>query len=88
MLLVNNVPVFGQNGVIIPGAKKSFQKQIDLRLNSGRNKIQIFAVDENGIESFKETYYCDCQKPHYKPKLYFVGIGCSNYNNGTPLLNG
>jgi WD40 repeat protein len=87
MILINNIPVFGSRGIVLAGRKKPVQNRIEVQLNNGRNKIQFFAIDENGFESFKETYYCTYNKGGEKPTLYFIGIGCSIFKNAQRLPN-
>ncbi|MEO8149762.1 MAG: hypothetical protein ABI723_19135 [Bacteroidia bacterium] len=57
-ILINDVPVYGINGIDVRGLKQdSLTKQIDLTLSSGNNKVQVSCLNEKGAESLKETFY-------------------------------
>lgn len=85
-VLVNGVPVYGSKGMDI---SKQNTQQINKKINitlSGqiktgktRNKIQVFAINEKGTESRKETvnviYSGECSQPN----LYLITIGVSQY---------
>ncbi|MFN8258081.1 MAG: caspase family protein [Bacteroidales bacterium] len=84
---INDVPVFGVNGIDISKLNKNnYKDEISIQLSHGRNKIQVSAHNNNAIESLKETFYVDYQeKIIQKPDLYFITIGISKYVN--PMNN-
>lgn len=62
--------------------------KISLKLSAGLNRIQMAAIDTNGIESLIETV--DINKisaKASKPDVYFVGIGVANYNDSYQNLS-
>jgi lipocalin len=86
---INDVPVYGVNGIDISKLNtNSYRDQMSLKLSRGKNKIQISAHNNNATESFKETFYVDYQvNTIQKPDLYFVAIGISDYVNPMNNLN-
>lgn len=79
---VNNVPVYGSNGLDLRNEKtKAVKKSVNLMLSQGNNRIEISALNEKGAESFKETIWISCSAPQVKPDLYIIGIGISEYQD-------
>lgn len=78
---VNDVPVFGQNGVNIRDRNLSeINEDILLTLSTGTNKIETSVMNTNGIESYRVPLYIryiPLEKP--KEQLYFIGIGIDHY---------
>lgn len=74
----NGVPVFGING--IAPSKGNENRVITIPISSGANKIQFSALDKSGNESFRNTFIIKGAEVTTKPNLYFVGLGCSEYN--------
>jgi WD40 repeat protein len=82
-LWVNDVPVYGMNGLNLRGQKKdSLVMEIPLNLSVGVSKVQVSCRNEKGVESLKENF-----EIRYEPSTpeksneYFVGIGVSNYKD-------
>ncbi len=79
---VNDVPVYGTTGVPIPNrAARTFEQEIQIPLVSGRNKIQVSVLNQQGIESLRETIYTTSAAEVTPPDIYVVGIGVSEYKN-------
>jgi len=79
---VNDVPIYGMNGINLKDKKTSvFQGQVELELSNGENKIQVSVLNQRGTESLKETFYITYNGEQIKPDLYVVGIGVSKYRN-------
>jgi WD40 repeat protein len=81
---VNEVPVYGINGLSLKDKKtKTFGQELDLELSSGRNLVQVFAVNEKGLESLKESFEIECKKPVARPDLYILAVGVARYANAS-----
>lgn len=85
---VNDVPVFGKQGISLRERKISqFQDEITIELSTGSNKIQVSAMNTNGGESLKETFTTNYLGKNNKPDLYILAIGVSKYQDTTANLN-
>lgn len=80
---VNNVPVFGINGINLrPFQINTYEKDISIDLSQGINKIQVSCLNEKGVESLKESFEITYQpKQFIKPDLYLIAIGASEYKD-------
>jgi len=77
---VNDVPVFGSKGMDIGSESlQSWSETIDLQLSSGINEIKISAINKSGLESITESFEIKYVGAYYKPCLYLVTIGVSDY---------
>lgn len=81
---VNGNPVNGRQG-IPAGSVTEFRKSISFPLSSGSNSIRVVVEDEAGVESFPESVEVELQR-EYTPKVYFVGIGVSRYQDASMNL--
>ena len=52
-LLVNGVPVYGKKGKSID--KKSISLTENIRLNPGKNNVQVYVTNKEGVSSFKKS---------------------------------
>jgi len=82
-IYVNDVPVYGMNGVSLKKNKtKSYSAKIEILLSSRINKIQVSAFNEKGSESMRETfevfYETNSKEKH---DLYIIAIGVSEYTD-------
>ncbi len=86
---VNNVPIYGVNGISLVSDKtNNLSRMIKLELSEGSNKIQASVINQNGAESNKETINIKYQPvKSKKPNLYIAGIGVSEYANFNNLKN-
>ncbi|MEQ6119114.1 caspase family protein [Reichenbachiella sp. MALMAid0571] len=82
-VFVNDIPIYGTGGISVRNEKnrQSISKKIMIELMSGKNKIQVSAMNIAGVESLKETVdvFYDGERP--KPDLHVVAIGVSNYKD-------
>jgi hypothetical protein len=77
---VNEVPVYGLNGISLKDRKvKNYEQEVELELCNGKNLVQVFSVNEKGLESLKESFEIECKKPVSKPDLYILAVGVSRY---------
>ncbi|MBW3546127.1 MAG: WD40 domain-containing protein, partial [Bacteroidetes bacterium] len=77
-VLVNGVPIYGANGHAIDN-QKTYYKKVELKLTPGRNKIEAYATNANGVSSYREIIDVNCQVRSVLPDLYLVTIGASKY---------
>lgn len=77
---VNDVPIYGTKGMSLRAQNlQSVNKNIELELGYGSNKIQISVHNTAGIESFKETFEVQYNGTKPASNLYVVAIGVSDY---------
>ncbi len=75
---VNDVPLFDAYGKKISGKEQTFSETIEL--TSGKNKIEVSCINENGAESYRAVTYKNYNK-NIKGNLYFIGFGVSDYKS-------
>ncbi|MFY0645116.1 MAG: hypothetical protein JXR19_11685, partial [Bacteroidia bacterium] len=81
---INGVPVFGVNGLGIPGEAAAMQiNTMHTELSPGMNKVQIWCSNTKGIHSKRETRYIFFDTVDVKPNLYILGIGASKYEDSS-----
>jgi len=83
-IFVNNVPVFGPAGREVQG--KAFTGEENVELTSGRNKIEISAMNETGAESYRALTYAEYEDKK-KRALYYLSFGVSQYKDASRNLN-
>jgi WD40 repeat protein len=85
---VNDVPIYGANGIDLRDKSTSnYEQNINLELSNGNNKIQVSSLNEKGVESLKETFDITYNGQKKESKKYFIGIGVSNYQDSKMKLN-
>jgi WD40 repeat protein len=80
---VNDVPVFGKNGMSLRGENTSrVVKNIRVKLSYGINKILVSFINEKGVESMKESAEF-LSEPEIKSKsdLYLISLSVSKYKD-------
>jgi WD40 repeat protein len=83
---VNEVPMYGSNGISIAGLNKNnWDTTLSVPLSLGDNKIQVSVMNELGLENFKYPIYVNYKSEKVVPKTYFIGIAVDNFNNGKNL---
>jgi len=80
VLYVDDVPVYGESG-IEARSFETIEKSLSVDLVHGVNRIQVSAVDEQGLESFRLTAQVERTGNKTKPSLHVVAIGISDYEN-------
>jgi len=81
-LFLNDVPVHGTAGLPLPNKQLQTQEQdIKVPLVPGRNKIQISVLNQQGVESLRQTLYTTSTAAVAPPEVYVLGIGVSEYKN-------
>ncbi|MFI5203372.1 MAG: caspase family protein [Flavobacteriales bacterium] len=84
---INNVPVYGKRGFDVRATgSKTLNKKIDVILNEGKNVVQVSVMNENGIESIRETFGISCDAKKSKPNLYVISVGAKSYADSSMNL--
>lgn len=79
-VFLNDVPIHGTTGLPLPNkSMRTHEQEIQIPLVPGRNKIQISVLNQQGVESLKETVYTTSTVTMAPPEVYIVGIGVSEY---------
>jgi WD40 repeat protein len=79
---VNGVPLHGAGGICLrQQASKTWERDVEIELSAGANKIVVSVVNEQGTESLKETVSIHHDTPPKKPNLYVVAVGVSDYHD-------
>ena len=81
-VFVNDIPVYGTAGVPLQNKQvKSHEQEIQAPLVPGRNKIQVSVLNQQGVESLKQTVYTTSTAQAVPPDVYVVAIGVSDYKD-------
>jgi WD40 repeat protein len=79
-VLVNDVPIYGSRGIGLKNQHaNSIEQEVSVELARGNNRIQVSALNENGLESLKTTFNVTFDGPIPERRLYVVAIGVSLY---------
>lgn len=78
---VNDVPIYGQNGVSLRGlSQNNYTSTAKITLSEGLNSIKVSCTNSSGAESYKESLRIRYNPIQLKePTVYFVGIGVDEY---------
>jgi hypothetical protein len=79
---VNDVSIFGIAGLPL-GDRQSHndERQVMVPLVPGANKIQVSALNQQGVESLRRTAYTQSSAAVAPGDIYVVAIGVSRYQN-------
>jgi|GEM_PF-2152540 len=83
---VNGVPLFGKNGKLIEGTVQNYSTHYPIPLSSGTNNIQISCTNARGLESMRESFSIHRVSDDTKTKVYYIGVGVSDYLDTTMNL--
>jgi WD40 repeat protein len=79
---VNGVPVYGIEGIPLRERNLAdWQQDIKIELSTGKNTIQISAINVQGAESIRDTFEIRCDATAKAPELYVVAVGVSDYRD-------
>lgn len=79
---VNDVPVYGTRGLALRESKlRTHERDIDVPLVAGRNKIQVSVLNEQGTESLRQTVYTTSLAQFPPAEVYVLAIGVSEYRD-------
>ncbi|MCP4439212.1 MAG: hypothetical protein GY810_09755 [Aureispira sp.] len=77
---VNDVPVYGLNGLAIKG--KNLKQKVKFELSKGVNYITLSATNNKGAESLKQRIAVEyTPEKEELPDLYIYSVGVSNYQD-------
>jgi len=81
-IFVNDVPVYGSTGLpVAEPTSRSFERDIDVPLIPGRNKLQVSVLNQKGVESLRQTVYTTSTAKPTPPDVYIVSVGVSRYQH-------
>ena len=81
-VFVNDIPIYGTAGLPLPAKQlKTHEQDLQVPLVAGRNKVQVSVLNQQGVESLKQTVYTSSTAPTAPPDVYVVAIGVSDYKN-------
>ena len=79
-VFVNGVPVPSRNGIDLGMPRPQvWEKELSVELSSGKNVIQLSALNDQWVESLRENLRVLCRAKAPKPTLYMVAVGVSKY---------
>lgn len=80
---INDIPLYGIKGIDLTHQKiKNWEQMIPLTLSKGKNKIEVSALNQAGLESLKKTIYMNLDYlGENKSDLYIVAIGTEKFKN-------
>ncbi len=79
---VNDVPIYGRKGLDYTTKQQvEIQERINIELSNGKNKIQVSAHNESGIESLKATFHLTYEGVPKKSNLHIIAIGVDEYDH-------
>lgn len=64
-----------------------FEGALTLKLSTGSNKINIYVINNQGIESYKRSFDIYYKGSNQKPDLHLITIGVSEHQNSKQNLN-
>ncbi len=85
-IYVNNIPLYGKSGLSLDPKTRKYQKEIEILLEEGKNKIAVSFFNEVGVESVRESFVTECTQKFAKPDLYILAVGVSKYQDSTMNL--
>ncbi|HYL00357.1 MAG TPA: caspase family protein [Steroidobacteraceae bacterium] len=80
-LYVNDVPVYGSAGLGVAADTRIAERELDVPLVAGHNKIQVSALNRQGVESLRSTLYTTSTASREPWDLWVVAVGVSAYRN-------
>lgn len=81
-VLVNEVPVYGSNGISISHLHtKDWDTTINIRLTVGLNKLQVVVMNQLGLLNFKYPEYVNYTNNDVVSKTVFIGIGVNDFED-------
>lgn len=88
LIRVNGVPVNGIEGFSVKNQNiSSLEKETDVLLSNGKNKIEVSVLNSAGVESIAESIEITYNGKNEKPSLYIVTVGVSKYKDKRFNLN-
>lgn len=81
-VFVNDIPIYGTTG--LPFSTKQTQpytQDLLIPLVTGRNKIQVSVLNQQGVESLRQTVYTTSTAQTAPPDVYVLAIGVSEYKD-------
>jgi hypothetical protein len=81
-VFVNGVPVFGSAGLAVANRHAfALEQDAEVPLVPGKNMIEVSALNQQGVESLKQTIYIRSTGDSGHGDVYIVAIGVSTYRD-------
>lgn len=80
-LYVNDVPVYGTAGLSLAPAAQAAERELEVPLVAGHNKIQVSTLNIQGAESLRRTLYTTSSASREPWDVWIVAVGVSAYRN-------
>ena len=86
-IFINDVPIYGRRGLEMKDKTlQNYTSTLNVELMNGENKVQVSVLNNNGVESLRETVYATSNQTA-AGDLYMISIGVSNYKDTKFNLN-
>lgn len=79
-IFINDIPLYGIMGKNISTETVTLSEKVEL--TSGKNKIEVTCINEQGLESYRAVGYVQYDVP-VKGNLYYIGFGVSKYRDSS-----
>ncbi len=84
---INGVPAGSQRGFTVPASPNPALQEFPLRLNEGKNRISVSALNAKGQESVEQEFEVYYQPERKKVRrVFYAGVGVSTYKDSTYTL--
>ncbi|MCX6189777.1 MAG: hypothetical protein NTW54_09305 [Bacteroidetes bacterium] len=79
---VNSIPIYGTQGVDLTASQShAWDTLLEIKLSPGMNKISVSCINEQGIQSYRESFETEFIGSVAKSKMYFIGLGVTHYQD-------
>lgn len=86
-ILINGVPIQGRKGISIPKTgRREYELEVPITLSQGENRIQVSAINSQGIPSIEERLEITYQEKKTLRNLYVISMGVVNYKDSKQNL--
>jgi WD40 repeat protein len=83
LVYVNDVPYPNRHGTDIGESADPMEKEIEIPLSAGRNRIEIGALSAGGTESLRQVINITRTGGGTTPRLFLLAIGVSGYRESS-----
>ncbi|WP_316738298.1 caspase family protein [Pedobacter aquatilis] len=84
---INGVPIYGKAGRKLSSSSSVLDEKLQLELTQGNNQIDISVLSSKGILSQDASVNIYLTNQNFKPDLYVMSVGLSDYKNKDFNLN-
>ena len=84
-ILINGIPLYGENGYPVGKAKNKFDSNFWIPLTTGMNKIEVAARNTTGTQSYHHNFLVRCKKKQVQC-IHLITLSVSEYRDSTMNL--